>query len=94
MVIYRLNPAVAWRSLDDKIFVYGEHGNTLHQFNETGEYLWSLLAQSGSKGLSVDELSRALCEAFTVSEAESHNDAGEFVENCLAQGLMLSGAQS
>ena len=66
-------------------------GKTTQEFNgmvvlnETGEFLWELLAQPKSK----EELVQAMAGEFSASEAEIRSDVEEFLANGIKDQMIM-----
>ncbi len=53
--------------------------------NETGRVIWDRL----KKGTTIEEIVEDLVAAFEVTEEEARESAAEFLEDLLAEGLVL-----
>ncbi len=63
--------------------------NCVFPLNDTGEFIWGRLTQ----GHSLDEVARAMAEAFEVSLSEALADCRDYADELVAQQL-LEGVQS
>ncbi len=86
--VYRKHPDVAWRELGEKVYVYGNRGAELHTFNEVGEFLWKLIAQSDD-GVSLMELLEAMQEEYDVAADEIRADVEEFLVHLQEKSLVV-----
>ena len=82
---YRAAPNLAWRAIDDDVFVY-QPGNRLHVLEgPVSQRLWSLL---DSAPRTEAELAAEICREFAVEEAEAHRDIQSFISSLVKLGII------
>lgn len=77
------NKNTAWRIIEGEgVLVDVDGGNMIH-LNETAAEIWSLL----DKNRAVSEIIDHICETFDVGKDTAKQDAVEFIENLLRNGI-------
>ena len=80
---------VAFRELDERVFIVGAGSTKLVMLNETGTVFWSLL----DGGTSLETIATRLVEEFEVTRASALQDCLGFADRLLAAGLVSVGVR-
>lgn len=86
---YRMKGRVVLRRIGEDRLLVPVSGDAARQncvfpINETGEFIWERLAQ----GQPVEDVARALADAFDVAAAQAQDDCRRFLDDLLAQQLL------
>lgn len=76
--------ALEWRMLEGEVVVLDLVRGEYLRVNGSGAGLWRLLADGAGRA----ELVRHLMEAYGLAEADADDDAGSFVADLTAKGLL------
>ncbi len=81
----RRDPALPFQEVEGRAVVVVPGRREVHQLDEVGTFVWSALGQSRS----FEELVRAVCAEFDVSEEGASKDLRPFLAELKAKGLLL-----
>jgi hypothetical protein len=76
--------ALAWRVVDGEAVAISLDDRRIHNFNETGTFIWSRLAS----GRAPAEIARDLAAEFAVDEVEALSDVEVFLTELELVGLV------
>jgi hypothetical protein len=87
--VYRRSNAVVSRQISGETLVVPIRGKvgdlaSIYSFNEAGSALWAALEQPAS----LETLAAILCQSFEVERDDARRDAGSFVDEMQAAGLL------
>ena len=88
-IVYRRSSAVVSRQISGETLVVPIRGKvgdlaSIYSFNETGSALWAALEHPAS----LETLAAILCQSFEVERDDARRDAGSFVDEMQAAGLL------
>jgi len=89
--VYRRSSAVVSRQISGETLVVPIRGKvgdlaSIYSFNEAGSLLWAALEQPRT----VESLAGELCQSFAVEWDDARRDAGAFVQEMQAAGLLAA----
>jgi hypothetical protein len=79
------NPALAWRVLQDEVFILSSEDRSLHRLNSTGSFIW--IHSIGEK--TTTEIAQLLADHCEVALDVTLNDTEEFIANMLESDMLL-----
>jgi len=90
--VYQRSQTVVSRQIAGETLVVPIRGKvgdlaSIYSFNETGTLLWSALEQPKS----LESLAALLCDSFAIGMDDARRDAGAFVREMEAAGLLNPG---
>ncbi len=83
-MIWKPNPTVRQRDFGNQIVLVDPDKVLVHELNEVGTFLWSLV--DGAR--SADQMAQALTEEFEVSHDEALGDVENFLKRLAQLGLI------
>jgi hypothetical protein len=83
--VWRKNPALAWREIDDDTIIISPSESVMHELNETGSFLWSRI--DGRR--SAAELADLLTENFDVAPETALEDTTAILTELSLRKLLV-----
>jgi hypothetical protein len=87
--VFRLEPDVVSRRLDDQTVLVNLRTNRIFELNRTGARLWDLLGEGSSESQIVERL----LSEFDVSQEQLEREVRELIASLLDEGLIASHSQ-
>lgn len=84
MTVYKKTASIAFRVIAGRAYVVNPATSELHEFNETGTFIWKLL---DGKGATLEKLAAGLSAEYEVDPARARDDAAEFLRFLEKNGL-------
>ena len=79
------NKDMIWRMVGNEAFIIDKDGTKIHQLNRVGSEIWKI-----SEGnLTVSQIIENICDYFAITAEEAEKDSAQFIEQMLAQGLVV-----
>jgi hypothetical protein len=85
--VFRHSPRTAGRIVDGLAFVVTPSDNRLHTLNAAGTEIW----QRARDGCTLAEAAAALTRRFEVTPERAETDAGTFLADLVARGILEAG---
>lgn len=80
------HPDVAWRILEERLIAVTPHDSSIHRFNPTATFLWSLLEGTGK---SRSELAEALSHHFNLDADKAGKDLDSFLNKAFRHQILI-----
>ncbi|MFH2070542.1 MAG: PqqD family protein [Elusimicrobiota bacterium] len=82
------NKKVAWRKIENTVYIVNPETSELHQMNPVAGEIW-LTIQKNKKGISVNELIKWLLSEYDVGMDTLKKDTQGFVDEMRNRGLLI-----
>ena len=80
---------IAWKEADGEVLLLDLATSTYLAVNPSATLLWRLLAD----GTTNEALTRALADAYGLSDDDAASDVAAFLDDCRQRGLVEDGAE-
>lgn len=85
--LYRINPDLAWRTIDGEVVILKIKTTTYYSLDPVGSFIWSSLdAASRSR----EDLLQVILGEFEVDRETADRDLGELLEDLVREELLLA----
>lgn len=84
---YRINPDLAWRTIDGEVVILKVKSTTYYSLDAVGSFLWGCLDSGfGTRKVLVEKV----VGEFEVDPATAERDLGELLEDLVREELVLA----
>ena len=84
--VWRKNPSLAWREIDDETVIISPGESVMHELNDTGSFLWKNI--DGKK--SAAELAELLVQTYDVAPDIALSDTQALLEEMSLRNLLVT----
>jgi hypothetical protein len=81
---YRISPRLAWRIIDDKVYVFDPSSSNLHELSDSATHIWLAL----DKKQNLQKIAHSLADNFEVTEPQALLDTQCLITSLKEKGLL------
>lgn len=82
---YKISTKIVWKDADDTVYILQPERDEVHILNETGSFIWRLIA----KKKSYKQIQTALLDHFEVDESTAQKDVKDFLARYVRDGFLV-----
>jgi len=86
---YKIKPDIAYRKINDEIFVVDSKNSYLHKINSVGSFIFEKIKD----GLDEKKIVKELVESYDVDFEVAFSDVKEFIEELIKKGIIEKDAK-
>jgi len=86
---YKIKPDIAYRKINDEIFIVDSKNSYLHKINSVGSFIFEKIKD----GLDEEKIVKELVESYDVDFEVAFSDVKEFIEELIKKGIIEKDAK-
>jgi hypothetical protein len=86
---YKIKPDIAYRKINDEIFVVDSKNSYLHKIDSVGSFIFEKIKD----GLDEEKIVKELVESYDVDFEVAFSDVKEFIEELIKKGIIEKDAK-
>jgi hypothetical protein len=86
---YKIKPDIAYRKINDEIFIVDSKNSYLHKIDSVGSFIFEKIKD----GLDEEKIVKELVESYDVDFEVAFSDVKEFIEELIKKGIIEKDAK-